>query len=150
MGAYCAKVRKLEKYFQGQEIHHVLRDSNVAADILAKLGSDRVKVPPDVFVQELNEPSIKQLEEAPTSDATSIQQVLMITKSWTQPMIDYIKDNKLPGDKKEATQVLQRSKNYIHLGEKLYKRSASSGVLLKCVSYEERRQILQEIHLGCC
>ena len=53
MDAYCAEVRKLEKIFQGLEIHHVLRDSNVAADVLAKLGSDRAKVPPGIFVEEL-------------------------------------------------------------------------------------------------
>jgi ribonuclease HI len=41
MGAYCAKVRKLKKHFQGLEILHVLLDSNIAADVLAKLGSDR-------------------------------------------------------------------------------------------------------------
>jgi hypothetical protein len=50
MDAYYAEVRKLEKNFQVLEILHVLRDSNVAADVLAKLGSDRVKVPPGVFV----------------------------------------------------------------------------------------------------
>jgi ribonuclease HI len=43
--AYCAKVRKLEKNFQGLEILHILRDSNVTAAILTKLGSDRAKVP---------------------------------------------------------------------------------------------------------
>jgi hypothetical protein len=60
MDAYCAEVRKLEKNFQGLEILHVLRDLNVAADVLAKLGSNRVKVPPGVFVEELPSPSIKQ------------------------------------------------------------------------------------------
>jgi ribonuclease HI len=59
MDAYCAEVRKLEKNFQGLEILHVLGDSNVAADILAKLGSDRAKVPLGVFVEELSAPSIK-------------------------------------------------------------------------------------------
>jgi hypothetical protein len=63
MDAYCADVLKLEKNFQGLEILHVLRDSNVAADILAKLGSDRTKVPPGVFVDELSAPSIKQPSE---------------------------------------------------------------------------------------
>ena len=38
MDAYYAEVRKLEKHFQGLEIHHVVRDLNVAADVLAKLG----------------------------------------------------------------------------------------------------------------
>jgi ribonuclease HI len=60
MGTYCAEVCKLEKHFQGLEILHVLRDSNVATDILAKLGSDRAKVPLGVFVEELTAPTIKQ------------------------------------------------------------------------------------------
>lgn len=42
MDAYCLEVRKLEKNFQGLEIHHILRDSNVAANVLVKLGSHRV------------------------------------------------------------------------------------------------------------
>jgi hypothetical protein len=37
-----------------------MRDSNVITDILAKLGSDRAKVSPGVFVEELSAPSIKQ------------------------------------------------------------------------------------------
>ena len=60
MGTYCAKIRKLEKHFQGLEILHVLHDSNIAADVLTKLGSDRAKVPPGVFIEELSAPSIKQ------------------------------------------------------------------------------------------
>jgi 1,4-dihydroxy-2-naphthoyl-CoA synthase len=41
MDAYCVEVHKLEKNFQGLEILHVVCDLNVAADVLAKLGSDR-------------------------------------------------------------------------------------------------------------
>jgi ribonuclease HI len=59
MGAYCAEVRKLKKHFQGLEILHVLLDSNIAVDVLAKLGSDRAKVSLGVFVEELSAPSIK-------------------------------------------------------------------------------------------
>lgn len=53
MDVYCIEVRKLEKHFMGLELHYVPRDHNIAADILAKLGSDRTKVPAGVFVQEL-------------------------------------------------------------------------------------------------
>jgi hypothetical protein len=60
MDAYYAEVHKLEKNFHVLEILHVLRDSNIAVDILAKLGLDRVKVPPGVFVEELSAPCIKQ------------------------------------------------------------------------------------------
>ena len=62
MGAYCVEVRKLEKHFQGLEIHHVVRDLNVAVDVLAKLRSDRAQVPASVFVEELSVPSIKRDE----------------------------------------------------------------------------------------
>jgi hypothetical protein len=94
MDAYCAKLRKLKKQFQGLEILHVLRDSNVVANILAKLGLDRAKVPPGVFVEELLAPSIKQSGEiTPELSAPSIQ-ILVITTSWTQVFIDYIKKNK--------------------------------------------------------
>jgi hypothetical protein len=36
------------------------------------------------------------------------------------------------------------------VGDKLYRRAASSWVLLKCVSSEKGKEILEEIHLGCC
>ena len=59
MDAYVAEIRKLENKFSGLEIHHVVRDNNVAADVLSKLGSDRAEVPPGIFVHELHHPSIK-------------------------------------------------------------------------------------------
>jgi ribonuclease HI len=59
MDAYVQEVRKLESNFSGLEVHHVLREHNVGADILSKLGSTRAQVPPGVFVQELKQPSIK-------------------------------------------------------------------------------------------
>jgi hypothetical protein len=68
-----------------------LRDSNVAADILAKLGLDKAKVPPGVFVEELSAPSIKQLGEITPELLALATQILVITQSWTQDFIDYIK-----------------------------------------------------------
>jgi hypothetical protein len=58
MDAYCLEVCKLENKFHGPEFHHVVRDNNVAADILSKLGSTRAQVPVGVFVHELHAPSI--------------------------------------------------------------------------------------------
>jgi len=131
MDAYCAKVRKLEKHFQGLEILHVLHNSNVAADILAKLGTDRAKVPLGVFIEELLASSIKQPDEITSKLLAPSTQVLVITPSWTQIFIDYIKENKLLANKEEATRIVRKSKNYVLVGDKLYRRAASSGVLLK-------------------
>ena len=58
MDAYCREIRKLEAKFYGLEFHHVPRDDNVVADVLSKLGSKRSIVPPGVFVQALNSPTV--------------------------------------------------------------------------------------------
>jgi hypothetical protein len=65
MGKYCAAVRKLEDKLEGLEFHHVERDRNAAADALSKLGSSRAQAPPEIFVQEISQPSIltDQVEE---------------------------------------------------------------------------------------
>ena len=83
MSAYCAEIQKLEKHFQGLEILHVLWDSNIAADVLTKLGSDRAKVPLGIFIEELLAPSIKQPGEITPQILAKGTQILVITTSWT-------------------------------------------------------------------
>jgi ribonuclease HI len=53
MDAYVQEVRKLENKFSDLEVHHVIREHNVATDVLSKLGSSRAQVPAGVFIQEL-------------------------------------------------------------------------------------------------
>jgi hypothetical protein len=60
MDTYYGEVRKLAKHFEGLEILHVVRDLNIAADVLPKLRLDRAQVPLGIFVEELTSPSIKQ------------------------------------------------------------------------------------------
>ena len=45
MTGYCNAVRKLEKKFEGLELHHIPRLKNQAADDLAKIGSKREAFP---------------------------------------------------------------------------------------------------------
>jgi hypothetical protein len=73
---------------------------------------------------------------------------MVITRSWTQDFIDYIRENKLPSNKEEATRIIRRSKNYVLVGNNLYRRSVSSRVLLKCISREKEKEILDEIYSG--
>ena len=56
----------------------------------------------------------------------------------------------LPSDKTEAARVKSRSRNYALVGNELYRRGASSGVLLKCITADQGKEILEEIHSGCC
>uniref|UniRef100_A0A8R7U7T4 RNase H type-1 domain-containing protein n=1 Tax=Triticum urartu TaxID=4572 RepID=A0A8R7U7T4_TRIUA len=48
MTGYCNAVRKLEKKFEGLEIHHIPRIKNQASDDLAKLGSTQKPIPSNV------------------------------------------------------------------------------------------------------
>ncbi|XP_039841670.1 uncharacterized protein LOC120701943 [Panicum virgatum] len=156
MDTYIAEIRKLEKKFSGLEIHHVVRDNNVAADVLSKLGSDRAEVPPGIFVHELHHPSINistPMEVDLVPQGTS-REVVMIEADWRTTFIDYIKNKVLPpGIKKddaEAVRIMRRSKNYVLVDNKLYKRGVGSGMLMKCVTAEEGKGILQEAHEGTC
>jgi ribonuclease HI len=152
MNAYCLEVRKLENKFCGLEFHHIVRDNNVAPDVLSKLGSTRAQVPAGVFVHELHAPSI--LEPAPPTTTPAHppagQEVMMVDVDWRQPFIDYLSEQKVPSDKNLAEQLIRRSKSYVLVGDKLYKRGASSGVLTKCVPRQEGKDILEEIHKGVC
>jgi ribonuclease HI len=150
MDAYCLDVQKLENKFYGLKFHHVVRDNNVAADVLSKLGSTRAQVPAGVFVHELHVPSIP--ESAPTTTDPAPppagQKVMMIDVDWRQPFMDYIREEKVPADKNLIEQIIRRAKSYVLVGDKLYRRGATSGVLMKCVPREEGKDILEEIHKG--
>jgi hypothetical protein len=152
MDTYCLEVCKLENKFYGLEFHHVVRDNNVAADVMSKLGSTRAQVPAGVFVHDLHasyipEPALMTTDPAPPS---TVQEVMIIDVDWRQPFIDYIREQKVPTDKNLDEQLIRRAKSYVLVGDKLYRRGASSGVLMKCVPREEGKGILEEIHKGVC
>jgi ribonuclease HI len=128
MDAYCIKVRKLENKFYGLEFHHVVHDNNVAADVLSKLGSTRAQVPAGVFVHDLHVPSIPEPAPMTTDPAPLLagQEVMMIDVDWRQPFIDYIHEQKVPMDKNLAEQIICRAKSYVLVGDRIYRRGATS------------------------
>ena len=138
METYCLEVRKLENKFYGLEFHHVIRHNNIDADILSKLGSTRAQVPAGVFVHELHKPSILELTPTPPTTSPKLsepsREVMMIDMDWRTPFIDYIREQKLPSDKTVAEQVSHRTKTYVLIEDQLYRRGATLGLLMKCVS----------------
>ena len=100
MDAYCKEICKLEAHFYSLEFDHVLRDYNMAADVLSKLGSKRALVPARVFVQALNSPTVKIEKEPPTkSDLVPAlgQEVLVTDPDWRALILDFIINNKSVG-----------------------------------------------------
>jgi ribonuclease HI len=130
MNAYVQEVRKLENKFSGLEVHRVVREHNVGADILSKLGSTRAQIPAGVFVQELKQPSIKSSPQV-TTDAGPQQpdwEVMMLGEDWREAYIDFIRDQRLPAGmdarSAEAARVIRRSKGFVLVDSKLYRHGA--------------------------
>jgi hypothetical protein len=153
---YITEIHKLENQFSGLEIHHVIRDNKMGADVLSKLRSNRANILPGVFVHELHHPSIKLPDQSTITQGPlePDREVLRIEADRWVMFLDYIKEHKLPPgvDPKhvEATRILRRSKGYVLVGDNLCKRGSASGILMKCDSTKEGREILQEIHEGMC
>jgi hypothetical protein len=77
------------------------------------------------------------------------EEVMMIEETWMQPYLAYMINKTLPEDTVEAKRIIRRSKAFIMLQGKLYKKSMS-GVLQRCITPQEGQEILKDIHAGVC
>jgi hypothetical protein len=66
-----------------------------------------------------------------------------------QPYLAYMINKTLPKDTVQAKRIIRRSKAFVVLQGKLYKRSIT-GVLQRCVTPQEGQEILRDIHTGVC
>jgi hypothetical protein len=77
------------------------------------------------------------------------EEVMMIEETWMQPYLAYMINKKLPEDAVEAKRITQRSKAFVVLQGKLYKKSIT-GILQRCVMPQEGQVILKDIHAEVC
>jgi hypothetical protein len=143
MTAYRNLYYYLEGTFDGCEVSHVSRASNEKADNLANIGFQCLPIPQGVFWEEIIERSIKNnkvstIEEQVQHQATGSgdgnrgtvepEEVMMIEKTWMQPYLAYMVNKRLPEDTVQAKRIIRRSKAFVVLQGKLYKKSIT-GVL---------------------
>ena len=147
MAAYRNVVLKMSARFEGLEFHHIARESNQAADVLARIGAKHDPVPPNIFLERLFKPSVgwqggdSNDSPVPNTDtdsehadiiggsATKITPsahlIMAVIAPWTEPFLAYLNRKELPEDQKEARRIVRRSKAYkVHEGE-LYKKSTT-------------------------
>jgi uncharacterized membrane protein YeaQ/YmgE (transglycosylase-associated protein family) len=74
---------------------------------------------------------------------------MMIEETWMQPYLVYMINKTLPEDTVEDRRIIRRSKAFVILQGKLYKKSIT-GVLQRCVTPQEGQGILKDIHVGVC
>ena len=131
MAAYRNAVLKMSARFEGLEFHHVVRENNQAADILARIGAKRDPVPPNIFLERLFKPSVVWQGEngntsldpniTPDSESTDIiggsateitpsaHLIMAVIAPWTEPFLAYLNRKELPEDQNEARCIVRRS-----------------------------------------
>ena len=118
-----------------------------------------------MFLEHLHTPSVQAdpfTEEPPQPKSSTgpteveilavvdlIMEVLVVTPDWTVPYIAYLLRKELPEDEDEACQIIRRSKAFTVIGGQLYRESVT-GVAQRCITPEEGRMILNDIHSGTC
>jgi hypothetical protein len=143
MTAYKNLYYYLKGTFDGCKVSHISRASNEEADNLANIGSQCLPIPQGVFWEEIIERSIKNSKTSTTEQqgqhqatgsragkvsAAEPEEVMMIEETWMQPYRAYMINKILPEDTIEAKRITRRSKAFVVLQGKLYKKSIS-GIL---------------------
>ena len=86
MAAYRREVDRIAGHFTGYQVEHIDRRQNEVADALSGLGSNRQSVPPNVFLDELHNPSVKppaEIDIAEPEDDSTLVAALHEQPGWT-------------------------------------------------------------------
>ncbi|XP_071729073.1 uncharacterized protein [Rutidosis leptorrhynchoides] len=142
MQKYLKLLREAAERFKFFELSQVSRSKNKKADAISKLAALTFShFQKQVWVEELPHKSI----DGSLIDA-AIEEV---QPNWMDPLIHYFCNNILPGDKKEARLVCERSPMYVIENDVLYRKSYL-GPLMRCVGPAEAATIVEEVHSGSC
>jgi hypothetical protein len=174
--AYLLHVRKLEKDFTALELQHVPQANNSAADELSTRASTWALVPEGVLERRLLRSTAQPAEPSETSTsklavpvAYHLQnppKIVCATEgpanllapqpasqsgpnAWIFEIRDYLKENILPEDHVSAERIVRLAKRYAVVEGDLYRRGANS-IHMRCITQEEGRELLTEIHGGEC
>jgi ribonuclease HI len=138
---YLEKVREMERYFKGYLVQHIPRDDNNEADKLAKAAARNQEMPPDVFFEIINEPSIKETKPKIVN--------VVETPDWRAEIMTYLRGDYEPQDELEEKRLKQRARGYVVVNGELYK-SGVTEPWLRCITSEKGLELLKEIHSGFC
>jgi hypothetical protein len=161
------------------ELQHVPCEGNSVADALSTRASTQAPVLEGVFQRRLLKPSAQPAELGEGGrTSTSKLAVPAMLHPWSPPRVvcsledpedlrepcpvsqespdawiskirDYLKDNFLPEDQASVERIVRMAKWYTVVEGDLY-RHDTNGILMRCITQEEGRDLLAEIHGGEC
>jgi ribonuclease HI len=179
LAAYLLHVRKLEKDITALELQHVPRAGNSVADELSVRASTWAPVPEGIFERWLLRPTAQPAELGKGGETSTSKLAVPVAyhlqnppktmcatggpvsllapqpvsqsglDAWISKIRDYLKENILPEDHVSAERIVRLVKHYMVVEGDLYCRGAN-GILMRCITQEEGRELLTEIHVGEC
>ncbi|KAI3470777.1 hypothetical protein Pfo_027440 [Paulownia fortunei] len=148
---YFNYVRRLIGWLGDVVIEHIPRTDNKQADALANLtfivampeGKARVSICRSWVV-----PPIFEDENYDEDEENHIVEVFE-KEDWCQPLVDYLKYEKLPDDPRQRVDIQRRAARFIHYKSTLY-RCSFDGVFLRCLGDDKAIQAIEKAHFGIC
>ncbi|RDX79463.1 Retrovirus-related Pol polyprotein from transposon 17.6, partial [Mucuna pruriens] len=110
---------------------------NERADLLAKLASTRRVLQRSVIHENIDTPTIEKPKVYCSEERIT----------WTDPIVGYLKEGRLPNDQVEANKIRKEAPRYTLVNGRLYRRGFSSP-LLRCIDHEEAKYVIKEVHEG--
>ncbi|GJZ39263.1 reverse transcriptase domain-containing protein [Tanacetum coccineum] len=151
LGTYVAKEENMVKYlekakslisgFANFSISQVPRSKNKKADALSKIASTS-------FAHLSKQVLVEILKEKSTQDEEVATVVEEEGPTWMTPIMEYLKDGTLPGDRKEASKLRIKARQYKLLEGVLYRRSFLKSWLRKCQIFDSRYGLFHEVDRG--
>ncbi|XP_057482002.1 uncharacterized protein LOC130768918 [Actinidia eriantha] len=144
MAKYLRMAKSLISEFRTVKIEQVGRELNAHANLLATLTTVfEGEISRTVAVDIISAPSIEDMQE-------SVMVNTELGPSWMDPIVNYLRTDKLPNDKREAHRIrIKAARFWISPSGDLYKRSYQGPYLL-CVHPSLIEDVLYEIHEVMC
>ncbi|XP_071919019.1 uncharacterized protein [Coffea arabica] len=149
---YHKYATRLMKRLGGASIKHVPRRENKQADALAVLASSLAMPDHEIQVRVCQKwvvPSLIDDEGIEGGDAHVVSTYEIDKEDWRQPLVDYLKYQKLPEEQRRRSDIRRRAPRFILYKDTLYRKSFES-VLLRCLSEDEAYRAMHEAHSGIC
>jgi hypothetical protein len=89
-------------------------------------------------------PSLTTMEPSPTTAGPSQTSTKIV--DWRVPFIKYLTDGTGYSDRNENERLIQRSRQYLVVEGKLWRKNVKAEVLMKCIEQEDGIKLLEEIH----
>src|ERR1044072_7121733 len=140
MAKYLARVQQLIERVGSVQINYVPREGNKRADELAKLAT--MKNPG------CHKTAIHATLSQPTINMLQVNTIAHASSGWMSPITAIL--NASPEDYAKLSEAKKRdASHYVQIGEHLY-RQGFTIPLLKCVTDEEAKDLMKEVHEGVC